>query len=142
MRSFGEIEESIRNLEEDKNSLTQIASLLKTVGESLLNSSTSLINLSDILFEGYSVDNSRIDGNIHEKATEYKGYAEKLLALADRVLSEVSILEGKISDERVELEKARQREAAEEERRRREQIMAAQRKKEGKPLNQTRYLAR
>lgn len=141
MRHSTEIEESIRKLEQDKNELIEIANLLKSIGESILNYSISLINLSNLLFEGYSVGGQRVDGNLCECVGEHKAYGDELLALADSILAEVAVLNKKIADENTELIKARQREAAEEEQRR-ARIRAAQRKKEQSILNEPRYLSR
>lgn len=142
MRHSTEIEESIRKLEEDKNQLVQVASLLKSVGESIFDFSNSLINLSNLLFEGYSVGNKRIDGNLYENAEEYKSYSEKLLALADMVAGGITVLDRKIANEEAELVIARQREAEEAERQRQARIRAAQRNKEEQLLSESRFLTR
>lgn len=142
MRHSTEIEEEIRKLEEDKNVLTQISGLLKSAGGSILDFSSALINLSDLLFEGYSVGNKRIDGNLYENSEEYKSYSEKLLALADMVAGEIAVLDGKISNEKAELVIARQREAEEAERQRQARIRATQRNKKEQLLSESRFLTR
>ena len=141
MRHSAEIEEEIRKLEEDKKELTQILGLLKSTGGSILDFSSSLINLSNLLFEGYSVGNKRIDGNLYENAEEYKSYSEKLLALADMVAGGIAVLDGKIANEKAELVIARQREAEEAERQRKARIRAAQRNKE-QLLSESKFLTR
>ena len=142
MRHSAEIEEEIRKLEEDKKELTQILGLLKSAGESILDFSSAFINLSNLLFEGYSVGNKRIDGNLYENAEEYKSYSEKLLVLADMVAGEIAVLDGKIANEEAELVIARHREAEEAERQRQARIRAAQRNKEEQLLSESRFLTR
>ena len=116
MRSSAEIWRSINELEDDKLKLESIRHLLSEIGESLLNYSKDLTEISNLLFEGYNEDEQRIDGKVSEYSEEYYFYANEILSLAESIAIEISQLTNEISSERVEYSKAvaRERAAAEE----------------------------
>ena len=92
----------IKQLENDKQALQQISRELKEVGETIINYSNSLQNISDLLFEGYNIDGKRFDGKMIEYAEEYKRYGDELLYLAEVIHSdEIRKLELEITSKRI-----------------------------------------
>ena len=96
----GQVWAIIKKLEDDKQALKQISSELKEVGETIINYSISFQNISDLLFEGYSVDGKRIDEKMPEYVEEYKRYGNEILSLIDMIDGEVKRIEQELVNKR------------------------------------------
>lgn len=112
MRSSAEILGEIRRLENDKGQLVALSALVKDIGEGLLNISMQLMNTSDKLYDGFNIDNKRVDGNLHEEAEKFKNFAHELLSLLDELNAEIANVEQIISDKWSEYYAAVERENA------------------------------
>ena len=124
MRSSAEIWSSIQSLEQEKAQLKELSGLFNSIGDSLFDYSEQLIGLSDLLFEGYNIDNEMEDIELRNESESYKEYASLFEELSNELNNEISNIEDKIISEKAAYEAAVNREK-----------MTAESKKDSKTSN-------